>query len=79
MVRNNTEKSNDTEPKKPRGRKQQTQQVVGPESHNPMETSDPQATMFDSMMPMIMMLLMFAILTPMLKRVAQNDRELKDK
>ncbi len=78
MVRNKTEKSNDKKPKKPRARKQQMQQVVEPESHNPMETSDPQATMFDSLMPMIMMLLMFAILTPMLKRAAQNDGELKD-
>ena len=78
MVRNKTEKSNEKEPKKPRGRKQQTQRVVGPESHNRMEMSDPQAKMFDSMMPMIMMLLMFAILTPMLKRAAQNDGESKD-
>ena len=42
-----------------------------------METS--QKDMFTSMMPMVMMVMMFAILTPMLKRVAQNDRELKDK
>jgi len=43
-----------------------------------MEMSDPQAKMFDSMMPMIMMLLMLAILMPLLKRTAQNDGELKD-
>ena len=78
MVRNKTEKSNDNKPKKPRARKQQTQQVVGPESHNPMEISDPKAKMFDSMMPMIMMLMMFAILMPMLKRLAPDDGELKD-
>jgi len=78
MVRNKTEKSNEKEPKKPRSRKQQTPQVVGPESHNRMEMSDPQAKMFDSMMPMIMMLLMLAILMPLLKRTSQNDGELKD-
>lgn len=79
MVRNKTEKSNNPEPKKPRRRKQQTQQVVEPESHNPTETSDPLKDMYNSMMPMIMMLLVFAIITPMLKRLAQNDEELKDK
>ena len=79
MVRNNTEKSNNVEPKKPRGRKQQTQQAIEPAFDSPTETSDPYSKLFNSMMPMIMMLLMFAILTPMLKRVAQNDRELKDK
>ena len=79
MVRNNTEKSNDTEPKKPRGKKQQTQQVIEPVSDSPTEISDPYSKMFNSLMPMILLLLMFAILTPMLKRVAQNDRELKDK
>jgi hypothetical protein len=77
MVRNNTEKSNDTEPKKSRGKKQQTQQVVGPESTDRMETSE--KGMFNSMMPMIMMVMMMSIIMPMLKRTAQNDRELEDK
>lgn len=77
MVKNKTDKSNEKDPKKPRGRKQQKQQVVGPESHNPMEMSDPQAKMFDSMMPLIMMLLTFAILMPMLKRLAQDEEEFK--
>ncbi len=68
MVRKKIEKSKDTEPKKTQGRrKQQTQQVVEPASHRPMETSDPYSGMFTSMMPMIMMIMMFAILTPMLK------------
>ncbi len=67
MVRNKTEKSNDPEPKKPRRRKQQTQQVVEPESHNPTETSDPLKDMFNSMMPMIMMVMMMSIIMPMLK------------
>ncbi len=76
MVRKKTQKSNDTEPKKPRCRKRQTQQVVEPESREPMETS--QKDMFTSMMPMIMMVMMFAILMPMLKRLGQNDGESKD-
>ena len=80
MARKKIEKSKDTEPKKTQGRrKQQTQQVVGPESHKPMETSDPFKGMFNSMMPMIMMVMMMSIIMPMLKRTAQNDRELEDK
>ncbi len=77
MVKNKTQKSNDTEPKKPRDRKRQTQQAVEPGSHDSMETS--QKDMFTSMMPMIMMVMMMAIISPMLKGVAQNDQELKDK
>ena len=70
MVRKKIEKSKDTEPKKMQGRrKQQTQQVVEPASHSPMEISDPFTGMFSTMMPMVMMVLMFAILTPMLKGV----------
>jgi hypothetical protein len=76
MVRNKTQKSNDIEPKKPRGRKKQSQQVAGPESHDPMETSE--KDMFTSMMPMIMMVMMFAILMPMIKRLSQNDGESTD-
>jgi hypothetical protein len=78
MVRNKTQKRNDTEPKKPRGRKRQTQQIVEPESHSPAQTSDPQAIMLNSMMPMIMMVMMFAILMPMMKRLGQNDGESTD-
>jgi len=71
MVRKKIEKSKDTEPKKTQGRrKQQTRQVVEPASHGPMETSDPYSGVFTSMMPMIMMVLMLAILTPMLKGTA---------
>ena len=70
MVRKKIEKSKDTEPKKMQGRrKQQTQQVVEPASHSPMEISDPFTGMLSTMMPMVMMVLMFAILTPMLKGV----------
>ena len=70
MVRKKIEKSKDTEPKKTRGRrKQQTQQVVEPASHSPIEISDPFTGMFSTMMPMVMMVLMFAILMPMLKGV----------
>ncbi len=75
MVRKKIEKSKDTEPKKTQGRrKQQTQQVVEPVSHRPMETSDPYSGMFTSMMPMIMMIMMFAILTPMLKGLTADNR-----
>jgi hypothetical protein len=34
-------------------------------------SSDPYSSMFNKMMPMTMMVLMFAILTPMLKSVAK--------
>jgi len=78
MVRNNTEKSNDTESKKQRGRKQQTQQANQLASDGPAETSDQFKGLFNSMMPMIMMVMMMAIITPMLKRTAQNDEGLKD-
>jgi archaellum biogenesis protein FlaJ (TadC family) len=73
MVRKKIKKSKDTEPKKTQGRrKQQTQQVVEPASHGPMETSDPYSGMFTSMMPMVMMIMMFAIITPMLKGVTKE-------
>ena len=61
MVRKKIEKSKDAEPKQIRGRrKQQTQQVVKPAFHYPMETSDPFTGMFNMMM---------AILMPMLKGI----------
>ena len=73
MVRKKIEKSKDTEPKKMQGRrKQQTQQVVEPASHSPMQTSDPFTGMFSMMMPMIMLILMLAILMPMLKGIAKE-------
>ena len=76
MVRKKIEKSKDTEPKKTQGRrKQQSQQVVEPVSHGPMETSDPYSGMFTSMMPMIMMIMMFAIISPMLKGVTSSAKE----
>ncbi|MFC1986168.1 hypothetical protein ACFLWC_04155 [Chloroflexota bacterium] len=78
MVRNNTEKSNDTESKKQRGRKQQAQQANQLASDGPSGTSDQFKGLFNSMMPMIMMVMMMAIITPMLKRTAQNDEGLKD-
>ena len=78
MVRNKTEKSNDTEPKKPRGRKQQTHQANEPASDGSAEISDQRKDLFNSMMPMIMMIMMMAIIAPMMKCTAQNDEGLKD-
>jgi len=70
MVRKKIERSKGTQPKRTQGRrKQQTQQVVEPASHGPMEISDPFTGMLSTMMPMVMMVLMFAILMPMLKGV----------
>ena len=37
-------------------------------------TTDPMSSMFTSMMPMIMMIMMFAILTPMLKGVTGTSK-----
>lgn len=79
MVRKKTEKNNDVQSKKPRGRKQQTQQAIQPASDSPTEISDSYSRMFNSMMPMIMMVLMLAIITPMMKTLVQNDEELKNK
>ena len=75
MVRNKTEKSNDTEPKKPRGRKQQTHQANEPVSDGSAETSDQLKGLFNAMMPMIMMVMMMAIIAPMMKSIVQNDKE----
>lgn len=75
MVKNKTEKSNDTETKKPRGRKQQTHQANEPASDGSAETSDQLKGLFNSMMPMIMMVMMMAIIAPMMKRTIQNDKE----
>ncbi len=40
----------------------------------PLQTTDPISGMFTSMMPMIMMIMMFAILTPMLKGVTASSK-----
>jgi hypothetical protein len=74
----NIEKNNETEPKKPRGRKQQTHQGNKPASDDSAETSEQFKGLFNSMMPMIMMVMMMAIIMPMLKRTAKNDEGLKD-
>ena len=72
MARKHIAKNKDTEPKTTERReKQQTQQAIEPAPHVPMGTSGPYSSMFNKMMPMTMMVLMFAILTPMLKSVAK--------
>jgi len=50
-------------------------QVSGPGAYYPLQTTDPYSGMFTSMMPMIMMIMMFAILTPMLKGVTAPAKE----
>ena len=49
-------------------------QVSGPAAYYPLQT-DQWTGMFSMMMPMIMMILMFAIITPMLKGVTATARE----
>ncbi len=49
-------------------------QVSGPSAYHPTQTSDPTAEMFRAMMPMIMMIMMFAIVTPMLKGVTGSGK-----
>ena len=49
------------------------QQVVGPGAYYPAQTSDPFTGMFSMMMPMIMMIMMFAIISPMLKGVTGKE------
>ena len=78
MVRKQTEKNKDTEPKKPCGSKQQTHQANQSASDGLAETSDQFKGLFNSMMPMIMMVMMMAIITPMMKRTAKNNEGLKD-
>jgi hypothetical protein len=49
------------------------QQVSGPSAYYPLQTTtDPTSGMFSSMMPMIMMVLMFALIGPMLKVFTGN-------
>ncbi len=50
-------------------------QVSGPGAYYPTQTTDPISGMFTSMMPMIMMIMMFAILMPMLKGVTAPAKE----
>ncbi len=50
-------------------------QVSGPGAYYPMQTTDPISGMFTSMMPMIMMIMMFAILMPMMKGVTAPAKE----
>jgi hypothetical protein len=49
-------------------------QVSGPSAYYPMQTDDT-SSMFSAMMPMIMMVMMFAIMAPMLKGVTASARE----
>jgi hypothetical protein len=49
-------------------------QVSGPSAYYPQQT-DQWTGMFGMMMPMIMMIMMFAIISPMLKGVTATARE----
>jgi hypothetical protein len=51
-------------------------QVSGPGAYYPLQTStDPFGGMFTAMMPMIMMIMMFAILMPMMKGITAPAKE----
>jgi len=50
-----------------------TMQVSGPSAYYPTQTTDPYSGMFTAMMPMIMMVMMFAIIGPMLKGVTATE------
>ncbi len=50
-------------------------QVSGPGAYYPLQTTDTWSSMFGMMMPMIMMIMMFAIITPMLKGVTAGARD----
>ena len=50
-------------------------QVSGPGAYYPTQTTDPYSGMFTSMMPMIMMVLMFSLISPMLKGVTSSARD----
>jgi hypothetical protein len=50
--------------------------VSGPGAYYPLQTTtDPFSGMFTSMMPMIMMIMMFAMITPMLKGVTSATKD----
>ncbi|HEY33167.1 MAG TPA: cell division protein FtsH [Dehalococcoidia bacterium] len=48
-------------------------QVSGPSAYYPTQETDPTAGMFTAIMPMIMMVMMFAIIGPMLKGVTATE------
>lgn len=51
-------------------------QVSGPSAYYPMQAStDTWTAMFSMMMPMVMFIMMFAIITPMLKGVVATGKE----
>ena len=50
-------------------------QISGPSAYYPTQTTDTWSGMFSSMMPMIMMIMMFAIITPMLKGVTASSKD----
>ena len=51
-------------------------QVSGPGAYYPLQTTtDPFSGMFTSMMPMIMMIMMFSMITPMLKGVGSSTKD----
>jgi hypothetical protein len=51
-------------------------QVSGPGAYYPLQTTtDPYSSMFTSMMPMIMMIMMFAMISPMLKGVTSPAKD----
>ena len=51
-------------------------QVSGPGAYYPLQTTtDPFSSMFTSMMPMIMMIMMFSMITPMLKGVTSSAKD----
>ncbi len=50
-------------------------QVSGPSAYYPTQTTDTWSSMFTSMMPMIMMIMMFAIIMPMLKGVTSSAKD----
>jgi len=51
-------------------------QISGPGAYYPLQTTtDPTSNMFTSMMPMIMMIMMFAMLMPMFKGIGSPAKE----
>jgi len=48
-------------------------QVSGPSAYYPMQTTDTWSEMFSSMMPMIMMVMMFAMIIPMFKGITAKE------
>ena len=51
-------------------------QVSGPGAYYPLQTTtDPTSGMFYSMMPMIMMIMMFSMLMPMFKGIGGSAKE----